>query len=287
MESSLRIAAELKNLEVVRRFVQETATTLKVDPEVIPDVLLAVTEMVTNIIVHGYRYQAGIIEIEVGRAADSLVVRLRDRARPFDPTIISPPDLTLSLDKRPFGGMGIYLTKQLMDEMTYRVMPEDGNELTLIKNISSAMLQRRKQMNITVEHVQGKVPVTILGIHGDLDGSNYQTLIAKAREVYNAGARYLLLDMSDLHFMSSSGLVALHSIAKLMRGEPAPDPESGWEAFHAIGRDQTSGLQQRVKLLSPQAQADRALDMTGMKQFFEIHADRETALASFALAMSN
>ena len=136
-------------------------------------------------------------------------------------------------------------------------------------------------MNITVEQAQGKVPVTILGLHGDLDASNYQGVIAKAREAYHAGARHLLLDMSDTPFMGSSGLVALHSIAMLFSGEEPPDPESGWNAFHAIARDREAGVQRHVKLLNPQPRVDQALAMTGLKQFFEIHTNLQTALASF------
>lgn len=136
-------------------------------------------------------------------------------------------------------------------------------------------------MNLTVEQSQGKVPVTILSLHGDLDASNYQELIAKAQEIYNAGGRRLLLDMSGTPFMGSSGLVALHSIAVLMRGEKPADPDSGWNAIHAIDRDRDTGLQKQIKLLGPQPQVDRVLDRTGLKQFFEVHTDREAALASF------
>jgi anti-anti-sigma regulatory factor len=136
-------------------------------------------------------------------------------------------------------------------------------------------------MNITVEQAQGRLPVTVLGIHGDLDGSNYQTLVAKAKEVYDIGARDLILDMSDMPFMSSAGLVALHGIALLMRNEKPPDPDSGWEAFHAIGRDQNAGAQQHVKLFNPQPKVSRTLEMTGMNQLFEIHTDLQEAIASF------
>lgn len=136
-------------------------------------------------------------------------------------------------------------------------------------------------MNLTVDQAQGRVPVTVIGIHGDLDGSNYQTLIAKAKEIYDAGVRRLVLDMSDMPFMSSAGLVALHSIVKLLQGGKAPDPESGWEAFHAIGRDRDAGQQSVVKLLNPQPKVDKTLDMTGMKTFFEIHTDLAAAVASF------
>ena len=136
-------------------------------------------------------------------------------------------------------------------------------------------------MHLTIEQAQGKVPVTILGLHGDLDASNYQEVIAKAQAIYNSGGRHLLLDMSDVPFMGSSGLVALHSVAVLMRGDKPADPASGWDAIHAIDRDRESGRQTHVKLLKPQPQVDRVLDRTGLKQFFEVHVDRETAIASF------
>jgi anti-anti-sigma regulatory factor len=136
-------------------------------------------------------------------------------------------------------------------------------------------------MNMTVEQTQDKVPVTILGLHGDLDASNYQEVIGKAQAIYNAGARHLLVDMSGVPFMGSSGLVALHSLAMLMRGDRPPDPESGWDAIHAIDRDRERGMQKYIKLLSPQPQVDRVLDRTGLKQFFEIHTDRQRAIASF------
>jgi anti-anti-sigma regulatory factor len=136
-------------------------------------------------------------------------------------------------------------------------------------------------MKVTVSQAEGRVPVTLLHVHGDLDASSYRDLIAKGQEVYSAGARNILLDLSDMPYMSSSGLVALHSIAQMLRGEKPPDPESGWEAFHAIDRDRDSGLQQRVKLLNPQPQVDKALETVGFKQFFEVHTDLEMAVGSF------
>jgi anti-anti-sigma regulatory factor len=137
-------------------------------------------------------------------------------------------------------------------------------------------------MNISVSQAQGRVPVTILSIQGDLDGSNYQDLIAKAKELYNAGTRHLVLDMTNVPFMSSAGIVALHNAALLMRGDQPPDPEQGWAAYHAVARDRDgSGLQQHVKLLNPQPRVDRTLGIAGMKAFFEIHTDLATAIASF------
>ena len=136
-------------------------------------------------------------------------------------------------------------------------------------------------MNLTVEQAQGRVPVTILSLQGDLDASNYQQIIARGRELYAAGTRHLLLDMSGSSFMSSSGLVALHSLALLMRGESPPDPEAGWRAIRAVGEEVSEGQPANVKLLKPQPQVDRVLERSGLKQFFEVHTDREAAIAAF------
>lgn len=131
--TSLRIAAELKNLATIRRFVEKAAAQLDADPEATADVLQAVDESATNIIVHGYRGQSGEIEVEVQQSGPALVVRLRDQAPPFDPTRVPAPDLSLPLDRRPLGGMGVYLTRHLTDEASYRLMSDGRNELTLIK----------------------------------------------------------------------------------------------------------------------------------------------------------
>lgn len=136
-------------------------------------------------------------------------------------------------------------------------------------------------MNITVKQVQGRVPVTILETHGDLDASNYQSLIDAAQKIYQEGARDLLLDLGDTPLMGSSGLVALHSIALLLRGAEPPDPEAGWGAFHAIAQDLEGGFEQHFKLVNPQPLVDKTLEMTGFKTFLEVHTDLETAIASF------
>jgi len=130
---SRHFPAALNYLIAIRQFVQEAAAALDADPAAISDLLLAVDEAATNVIVHGYRGRPGEIEIEVGREESALVVRLRDQAAPFDPTTVPLPDLTRPLEERAPGGLGIYLMKQAVDKVTHRVTPQGGNELTLVK----------------------------------------------------------------------------------------------------------------------------------------------------------
>ena len=136
-------------------------------------------------------------------------------------------------------------------------------------------------MHITVDQVQGRVPIAILAIHGDLDASNFEQVIEKVRELYAAGARHLLIDFGDMPFMGSSGVVAIHSVALLMRGEQPPDPQAGWQAFHSIDHTRGGGVQTQVKLLNPQPKVSRTLQMTSMTDFFEIYTDMQAAIASF------
>ncbi len=134
-------------------------------------------------------------------------------------------------------------------------------------------------MNITAKQVQGRVPVTVLAVEGPLDGSNFQELIVAGQQAYKRGARRMLVDLAAVPFMSSAGLVALHSLVLLLDGQPLPDLEYGWQAFHAVGRRQDK--QDCVKLLNPQPKVDRLLRMAGMDDAFEIYNDEAAAIATF------
>ena len=136
-------------------------------------------------------------------------------------------------------------------------------------------------MNISVSQVQGKIPVTVLKLEGQLDGQTYQDLINKGREAYKAGWRDFLVDMSDLTYISSAGLVALHSTALLLRGEELPDTESGWSAYRSMGRSKEAGRQQHMKLLNPRPEVQIVLEMVGFNVVFDVFSDFDEAVKSF------
>jgi anti-anti-sigma regulatory factor len=136
-------------------------------------------------------------------------------------------------------------------------------------------------MNISVSQVQGKVPVTVIKLDGQLDGQTYQELINKGREAYKAGWRDFLVDMSDLTYISSAGLVALHSLALLSKGENLPDTDQGWAAYRSMGRSKEAGMQQHMKLLNPRAEVQSVLEMVGFSAVFEIFTDLDAAVKSF------
>jgi anti-anti-sigma factor len=137
-------------------------------------------------------------------------------------------------------------------------------------------------MQTTVERVDGRVPVTVMALAGELDASNYLRLVDDVRPLYAAGARHLVLDLTDLTFISSSGLVALYSILMVMQGEEPPDPEYGWSALHSMGRGvEEGGDQNTVRLAGARPAVAEVLQRTGLDALFPTHPDRESAIAAF------
>ena len=134
-------------------------------------------------------------------------------------------------------------------------------------------------MTIDVEDLGGAPAVTVVALDGELDASNYERVIEAVRDAYERGARGLVLDLAKLSFMASSGLFALHSAFRIMRGETPPDPEGGWGALHEMSRDHDSEAS-NVRLAGAQDAIARVLERTGMAQLFPVDADRAAAVAA-------
>jgi serine/threonine-protein kinase RsbW len=277
---TLCVHADLGQLAEVRRFVEQHCADWGLPGTFSDPLVLALDELTTNVIEHGYQGQPGEIEVELAPAGDRLVVRLRDQAPLFDPTQLPTPDVTLPLSQRRPGGMGIYLARRSVDEMTYAVTPRGGNQLTLIKRTGRPQT-RTPNMDMSDEQAQANVPVTILRLAGEVDGSNYRQLIERVKTLYEAGTRHLLLDLSGVPYMSSAGLVALHSASLLLQQQPLPDTENGWRAIRGLGQAGGSGRQPYVKLLQPQPRVAGVLEQTGLLKYFEVFQEEAAALASF------
>lgn len=98
---------------------------------------LSIEETVENVV--RYAYQDGVGWMEVGTELDPegvvLIVTLKDAGKPFNPLEKEDPDINAAIEDRQIGGLGIFLCKQLMDEINYKY--EDGcNVLTMFKKIS-------------------------------------------------------------------------------------------------------------------------------------------------------
>ena len=134
-------------------------------------------------------------------------------------------------------------------------------------------------LTIGVDHVEGDPPVAVVTLDGELDAANYEQVIDAVRQAYAGGARRLVLDMAGVSFMASSGLFALHSAVRIMRGDTPPDPEGGWGALHEMSGDHdTEGG--AVRIAAAQDAIARVLDRTGMTKLFGMSDSRDDAVAA-------
>jgi anti-anti-sigma factor len=132
-------------------------------------------------------------------------------------------------------------------------------------------------LTIEVDQVDGDPPVAVVILDGELDASNYENVIDAVRNAYGDGARGLVFDFTSLTFMASSGLFALHSAVRIMRGEASPDPEAGWGALHEMSDDAAGD---NVRIAAAREPITRVLDRTGMARLFGMSDSRDDAVAA-------
>jgi anti-anti-sigma regulatory factor len=136
-------------------------------------------------------------------------------------------------------------------------------------------------MQITFSKQEGRVPVTIMKLTGNLDASNYASIIAKAQETYDDGVRSLLIDLSSVPYVSSAGLMSLHSTALIFAGFSMKPKEGGRPAFRSINSENSKIVREHLKLFGPQPAVEQVLEVVGLKQFLDIHTDLDTAVQAF------
>jgi anti-anti-sigma regulatory factor len=132
-------------------------------------------------------------------------------------------------------------------------------------------------MDITTD--RPSADVAVIALDGELDGSNFERVIDAGRAARDGGARRLVLDLSGLTYMGSSGLVAIHSIALLMAGREPTSPDDGWQAIHEVNLTVDEG-EPAVHLAGPQPSVRRVLERSGMLGLFPVHEDRVSALGA-------
>jgi anti-anti-sigma factor len=132
-------------------------------------------------------------------------------------------------------------------------------------------------MEIHVMQEQGRIPVTVLQLEGKVDSGSAPELEKKVREVIDAGARYLVLDLRKVPYMSSAGLRALQDAFSKLRS--LADSESDKEMYRQIADG--SFKSPHLKLVNPTKEVMEVLKMSGFDMLVSIEKDLNTAVASF------
>ena len=136
LKDQLVVSNDTKFLIVVRDFMSRLIKQSRMAREDENKVILAVDEAVTNIIEHGYDEGAdGSIELEVEVAEAQFKIVIRDTGRVFNPASIPDPNMKNHVHRGHKKGLGIFLMRQIMDEVRYNFKDGLKNELTLVKFI--------------------------------------------------------------------------------------------------------------------------------------------------------
>jgi anti-anti-sigma factor len=124
---------------------------------------------------------------------------------------------------------------------------------------------------------QARVPVTVLKIKGEINTNTFEQLQTQADRACEAGARDMVIDLSDVPYVSSAGLRALHHIFTLLR---ADTPQESDEAMSKGLRDGTF-KSPHLKLVKPNERVQEVLKVAGFDMYLSIYHDLRSALASF------
>lgn len=135
MEKSIILANDLSEISRLNGFIEDIGNEFSLAPDVIFNLNLVLEEAVVNVINYAYpKEDHESIYLSAKMQDGSIVFVLSDSGKEFDPTMAPEADVTLSAEDRQIGGLGIFLIRQIMNEVRYERI--DGkNVLTLEKKL--------------------------------------------------------------------------------------------------------------------------------------------------------
>jgi anti-sigma regulatory factor (Ser/Thr protein kinase) len=135
-EKNLEIMNRTEEIEKITIFLEELQPEWNIPDQLVLSLNLVIEEAVINTINYGYDDdREHLIELSFALIQGELSVTICDDGKAFDPTIMKEPDVTLSAEDRPIGGLGIHLIRKLMDKVEYK-RENKRNYLTMIKTLT-------------------------------------------------------------------------------------------------------------------------------------------------------
>ena len=134
-ERHLILHNDIQQIPQLAEFIETIADEIKLDQGLAMSLNLALEEAVTNVILYAYPEGSdGLVDIEAIMSKDKLKFIISDSGQAFDPTAAPEADVTLGVEDRPIGGLGIYLVRKIMDSVSYE-RTEGKNVLSLTKKL--------------------------------------------------------------------------------------------------------------------------------------------------------
>jgi|SRR5574344_202 anti-sigma regulatory factor (Ser/Thr protein kinase) len=137
MEKSIEIINKLDEMDNIAAFIEDVGESIGMSPSLVMSLNLALEEAIANVVMYAYPNEEGKHKIILNAVFENgeLVFTLIDSGVPFDPTKAPEADITLSAQDRPIGGLGIFLIRKIMNEISYQRVNNE-NHLIMKKRIS-------------------------------------------------------------------------------------------------------------------------------------------------------
>jgi len=132
---TLKVRGTLKYIEPVINYVVNAAHEAGLNEQALHRIRLAVDEIATNIVVHGYD-EAGLsgdLTISAEYDEEQLTICLEDTGEEYDPRRAHPPDIDASIEKRPLGGLGVYLALWAVDQFYYEHQENKNRSILIVQ----------------------------------------------------------------------------------------------------------------------------------------------------------
>jgi anti-anti-sigma regulatory factor len=148
-----------------------------------------------------------------------------------------------------------------------------------ISQLAKGITLAEENMEIKVSTENGRVPITVLHVDGNIDSSTYETFLSSTRKLINEGARYILVDLAHAPFVSSAGLRAFHTLFNELR---SINPEANL-SNEEIKKGISAGTYKspHLKLLNLSPESKTAFETSGFDMYIDTFTDRKAAIASF------
>ncbi len=133
---TITVPALIDQLDVVLEFIKSVLSELKCPTRVYNQIAVAVEEIFVNIANYAYNPAVGDATVRCQIQTEGqpqITIEFLDSGKPYDPLQKEDPDITLSVDERDIGGLGIFMAKRLMDDMKYEY--KDGKNILTIKKL--------------------------------------------------------------------------------------------------------------------------------------------------------
>jgi serine/threonine-protein kinase RsbW len=214
-ERQIRIAGVLEEVAKACAFVAQEAQNAGLDDQACHHCYLAVDEACTNIVEHGYgeTVTVGAIDVICRHERDQFVITILDDSPAFDPLAMPEPDVKAPLTHLEPGGWGIFFIKKLMDRVDYSY-ESSRNRLVMMKRVTlnphpAPSTPEPEAYPVRAAEIRPKTWMIAPG--GKLDAVQSRELAAVLGRLLDDGHKWLLLDMSEVDYISSAGFKALVS----------------------------------------------------------------------------